>query len=100
MNAIERENEILKKAMSEKHHAELRFLERIAKLEDENTELKELLKTSMVQHDIVGGLYQDCRNAALEEAAVKCEDTIEGWGDVAEESGMRTCAIEIRSMKT
>ena len=42
---------------------------------------------------------KDCRNATLEEAAAKCEDTTEDWGDVAEESGMLTCAIEIRGMK-
>jgi hypothetical protein len=25
------------------------------------------------------------------EAAVKCEETAQDWGDVAEESGMKTC---------
>ena len=40
------------------------------------------------------------RNATLEEAAMSCEALTEGWGDSAEEYGMRVCAKEIRSLKT
>ena len=70
---------------------------RIKELERENAKLQTLLKTSMEQHEIIGRLYQDCRNATLEEAATECQsrhaNTSRKYTHADE------CAEAIRSMK-
>jgi len=79
---------------------------RIEALERENAELKTLLKTSIEQHEIVGKLHQltveaalkECRNAALEEAALKCK----AYGELPKvDSGVPSAlAYQIRELKS